>query len=169
MDKSCVALKVRSEGSFVSWLSGVIWKHYSDVIMSAMASQITSVLIVNSTACSGADQRKHQSSASLVFVRGIHRWPNSPHKGPVTLRMLPFDDVIMNCEVMSYSQPNIPERSAPAAELKCDVDCDQSSRDHIDFFFTLWCKSIFNNHLWFRRRLACPTDISGSRGVLSIG
>ena len=48
--------------------------------------------------------------------------------------MLPFDDVIMNCEVMSYSQPNIPERSAPAAELNCDVDCDQSSRDHIDFF-----------------------------------
>ena len=31
----------------------------------------------------GADQRKHQSSVSLVFVRGIHRWPvNSPHKGP---------------------------------------------------------------------------------------
>ena len=24
---------------------------------------------------SGADQRKHQSSASLAFVRGIHRWP----------------------------------------------------------------------------------------------
>ena len=36
------------------------------------------------TVCSGADQRKHQSSASLAFVRGIHRWPvNSPHKGPV--------------------------------------------------------------------------------------
>ena len=38
-----------------------------------------------STVYSGADQRKHQSSASLAFVRGIHRWPvNSPHKGPVT-------------------------------------------------------------------------------------
>ena len=33
----------------------------------------------------GPDQRKHQISASLVFVRGIHRWPvNSPHKGPVS-------------------------------------------------------------------------------------
>ena len=42
------------------------------------------------------DQRKHQSSASLAFVWGIHRWPvNSPHKWPVTRKMFPFDDVIM--------------------------------------------------------------------------
>ena len=61
------------------------------VIMSAMASQIAHVSIVNSTVCSGADQRKHQSSASLAFVRGIHRWSvNSPHKGPVTRKMFPF-------------------------------------------------------------------------------
>ena len=53
--------------------------------MSAKASQITGVMIIYSTFCSGADQRKHQSSASLAFVRGIHQWPvNSPHKGPVT-------------------------------------------------------------------------------------
>ena len=44
--------------------------HYSDVIMSTIASQITGVLIVCSTVWSGADQRKHQSSASLAFVRG---------------------------------------------------------------------------------------------------
>ena len=56
--------------------------HYSNVIMSVMASQITSLTIIFSTVYSGADQRKHQSSASLAFVRGIHRWPvNSPHKG----------------------------------------------------------------------------------------
>ena len=55
--------------------------HYSAVIM---------------TVCSGADQRKYQSSASLVFVWGIHRWPvNSRHKGLVTLRIFPFDGVIM--------------------------------------------------------------------------
>ena len=49
-----------------------------------------------STVYSGADQRKHQSSASLAFVWGIDRWPvNSPHKGPVTRKMFPFDDVIM--------------------------------------------------------------------------
>ena len=72
--------------------------HYIDVIMSAMASQITGVSIIYSNVCSGADQRKHQSSASLAFVRGIHRWPvNSPHKGPVTRKMFSFDDVIMQC------------------------------------------------------------------------
>ena len=71
-------------------------RHYIDAIMSAMASQITNLTIVYSTVYSGADQRKHQSSASLAFVRGIHRWPeNSPHKGPVTRKMSPFHDVIM--------------------------------------------------------------------------
>ena len=59
--------------------------HYGDVIMNAMAYQIISISIVCSTICSGADQRKHQSSASLAFVRGIHWSPvDSPHKGPVT-------------------------------------------------------------------------------------
>ena len=47
--------------------------HYSDVMMSPMASQIAGVSIVYSTVCSGADQRIHQSSVSLAFVRGIHR------------------------------------------------------------------------------------------------
>ena len=71
--------------------------HYKHVIMSAMASQITSPMIVYSTVYSGTDERKHQSSASLAFVRGIHRWPvNSPHKGPVTRKKFPFDDVIMD-------------------------------------------------------------------------
>ena len=70
--------------------------HYSDVIMSAIASQITSLTIVYSTVYLSADQTKHQSSASLAFVWGIHRWwVNSPHKGPVTRKMFPFDDVIM--------------------------------------------------------------------------
>ena len=70
--------------------------HYGDVIMSTLASQITGVSMVCSTVCSGADQRKHESSASLAFVGGIHRWPvNAPHKEPVTRKMFPFDDVIM--------------------------------------------------------------------------
>ena len=70
--------------------------HYCDVIMGAMASQISSLTIVNSTIHSGSDQRKQQSSTSLAFVRGFHRWPvNSPHKWPVTRKMFPFDDVIM--------------------------------------------------------------------------
>ena len=59
-------------------------RHHSDVIISVMASQITRLTIVYLTVYSGADQRKHQSSASLAFVHGIHQWRvNSPHKGPV--------------------------------------------------------------------------------------
>ena len=76
----------------------IIWNvpsHYSDIIMSVMTSQITSLTVVYSV-YSGTDQRKHQSSASLAFVWGIHRWPvNSPHKWPVMPKMFPFDDVIM--------------------------------------------------------------------------
>ena len=59
--------------------------HYSDVIMSGMASQINSVSIVYSTVCSGADQRKHQSSASLAFVRGIHRWQRTSNAENVSI------------------------------------------------------------------------------------
>ena len=74
------------------------WIHYNDVIMSAMASQINGFFIVCSSVGSGADQRKYHSSASLAFVRGICRWPViSPHKGPITRKMFPFDVVIMTC------------------------------------------------------------------------
>ena len=75
---------------------GFFYVHYNDVIIGTMASQITSLTIVNSTVFWGAGQRKHQSSASQVFVRGIHRGlVNSPHKWPVTRKMFPFDDVII--------------------------------------------------------------------------
>ena len=64
--------------------------------MSEIASHITSLTIVYSTVYPGAVQSKHQSSASLAFVWGIHRGPvNSPHKWLVTRKMFPFDDVIM--------------------------------------------------------------------------
>ena len=64
--------------------------------MGAIASQITSLTIVYSTVYSGADQSKHQSSASLAFVWGNNRGPvNSPHKWPVTRKMFQFDDIIM--------------------------------------------------------------------------
>ena len=49
---------------------------------------------------SGADERKRQSSVSLLFVRGVHRWPvNYPHKGPVMRKMFPFDDVITGFDI----------------------------------------------------------------------
>ena len=76
--------------------------------MGAIASQITSLTIVYSTVYSDADQRKYQSSASLAFVRGIHRRPvNSPHNWPVTQKMFPFDDVIM-----FYQQKLMPQQYA---------------------------------------------------------
>ena len=78
------------------WNNMLVIPYYSDVIMDAIASQITRLIIVNSTVYSSVDQRKHQSSASLAFVWGIHLWPvNSPHKWPVTRKMFPFDDIII--------------------------------------------------------------------------
>ena len=69
--------------------------------MSVMASQITGVSILCLTVGSDTDQRKNESSVSLAFVLGIHWWQvNSPHKGPVTRKMFPFDDVIMFKEVL---------------------------------------------------------------------
>ena len=64
-------------------------RHYSDVIMGAMACQITRLTIVYSTVYPGEDQRKYQGSASLATVRGIHRSSvNSPHKWPVTRKIV---------------------------------------------------------------------------------
>ena len=78
------------------WGESMLWLHYNDVIMGAMVFQITSLTIVYATVYSGTDQRKHQSSVSRTFVGGIHRSPvNSPHKGPVTRKLFPFDDVII--------------------------------------------------------------------------
>ena len=106
----CVHQCVYSHHSIITWLLHMsytsklhIWCsetqqdwHYSNVIMSAMASQITSLMVVFSTVYPGADQIKHQSFAPLAFVRGIHRWPvNSAHERPVTWKTLPFDDVII--------------------------------------------------------------------------
>ena len=77
--------------------------------MTMLASQIISLTVVYSIVYSGVNQRKYQSSASLAFVREIHRGPvNFPHKWPVTRKMFPFDDVIMcvpNISRMMYIYP----------------------------------------------------------------
>ena len=87
--------------------------------MGTIASQITSFTIVYSTVYSDVDQRKHQSSASLAFVREIHRGPvNSPHKWPVTRKMFPFDDVIMNAE-FGNDQTIQGTRSLAAMMMSC--------------------------------------------------
>ena len=93
-------------------------RHYDDIVMGAMVSQITSLTIVYSIVYSGTDERKHQSSASLAFVLGIHRGPvNSPHKGPVTQKMFPFDDVIMEYLKSVPSRPKIWWRNSPVSQL----------------------------------------------------
>ena len=80
--------------------------NYNDVIMAEMASQSTSLAIVYSAVWSGADQRIHQSFASLAFVWVIHRGPvNYPHKWPVTRKMFPFDDVFMTFTWRKASWP----------------------------------------------------------------
>ena len=79
-----------------TWVFSFLCSHYNGVIMGAIASQITSLTIVYSIVYSEANQRKHQSSASLAFVQGIHLGPvNSRHKCPVTRKVFPFDDEIM--------------------------------------------------------------------------
>ena len=70
--------------------------HYDDVRMDAIASQITSLTIVYSTFHSGADQSKHQSSASLAFVWGIQPGTGEfPAQMASNAENVPFDDVIM--------------------------------------------------------------------------
>ena len=77
--------------------------------MSAMVPQVTGVSSVCPTVGSSAVKRKHQSSASLAFVRVIHRWPvNSPHNRPVTRKMFPFDDV-MNVRI--FEEENFKEHT----------------------------------------------------------
>ena len=98
------------------------WDHYSDVIVGAVAFQITSLKMVYSTVYSGADQRKHQHSASLADGRGIYRWPvNSTHKGTVTRKISPFDNVIMTRE---YSQN--------ATDVMWSVWAERSQREGVN-------------------------------------
>ena len=77
--------------------------HYSDVIMSILASQITGDSTVCFTVWLDQHQRKHQSPRYWSFVKGIHRrMVGSPHKGTVTRRPFPFDDVIMQCTLRHH-------------------------------------------------------------------
>ena len=92
--------------------------HYDDVIMTTMASQITSLKVVYSTIYSDADQRKHQSSASLAFVWGIHRDRWIPRtKGQ--LRGKCFHLMTSSC-VISDRKPVVKESNLPTV-IKVDA------------------------------------------------
>ena len=115
-------------------------ENYSDVIMTIMSSQITSLAVVYSIFYSDADQR-NQSSVSLAFVRGIHRWPvNSPHKGPVTRKMFPFDDVIVSSAWGLTIDSTIPQISQCIWQICYGAPfCNRNMHTYIHIPLTKWC------------------------------
>ena len=74
----------------------------------------------HSIVCWGTDLRKHQSSTSLTFVRGYHRWP---HKGPA----FTFDDVIMCCPfAFKWNLSWLTKCMSPAAVNHTDMSVEAS-------------------------------------------
>ena len=116
--------------------------HYSDVIMSSMASRITGVSIVHSTFVQ-VDQRKPQSSASLAFEGNPPRWPvYSPYKGPVTQKM--FHLMTSSCLPMS---PRVP--SLTLGQCTIPSECRQTARNHnVDYF--VYAPSQWETELQFK-------------------
>ena len=88
-------------------LDNVAAPHYIDVIMSAMASQITNLPIIQAQIKANIKATRHWP----LCAQGIHPWPmTSPHRGPVTWKMFPFDDVIMEraiCHYLNRWQPRL--------------------------------------------------------------
>ena len=112
-------------------------QHYSDVIVSAMASQIAGVSIVYSLVCSGANQRKHQSSASLAFVGNSPVTGEFPLKGH--LRGKCFHFITLSCECCHIA--NLP--SLPKPEVVITIPgCYQ--RRHIWRFDNLQIRLLIN-------------------------
>ena len=140
--------------------------HYSDVIMGAIASRITSLTIVCTIVYSGADQRKQQSSASLAFVRGrgIHRGPvNSPHKRPVTrkcLRLMTSSWTIsieyIHCgfALLSFVVVTLPIQldSCNSLSLEQSCDCPSASEVKIDHYQTTSQYNIARTMCIFREK-----------------
>ena len=136
--------------------------------MGAMASQITSLTIVYSNVYWGADQRKHQRSASLAFVRGIHRWPvKSPHKGPVTRKASLFDDVIMHIYHMYSMQcvvkSHIDMKSSFSYRMQIEPASFWSSMSLIGRVYSIERDALFtnpaNNHEAIKETLFVTTTL----------
>ena len=83
----------------MKWLDARLW-HDMPYIKHHMVVSFLRFAVLTLRWCH--NQRKHQISTSLAFVRGIHRSPvNSPHKWPVTCKMFPLNDAIMNTVIFS--------------------------------------------------------------------
>ena len=133
-------------------------------MISATVSQITGVSSIYSTVCSGADQRKYQRSASLAFVRGIHRSPvNYLHKGPKTRKMFPFNDVIVHplCATGLGWPFTLQKYTCVKWTLYYSHWSNTSVHTcHISLYFVIekvaffwpkvcWSKRSFNTYLWY--------------------
>ena len=122
---------------YSNWRSMWFPRHYCDAIMGTVAYQITSLTIVYTTVYSDADQSKHQSSASLAFVWGIHRGPvNSPHKWPVTRKMFPFDDVIMGNSYIELYDEALMQYSIMESSIEITATLSASEIDQIHGILT---------------------------------
>ena len=133
---------------FMFWnqCSCQLGRHYSDVIMSSMASQMASLMIVYFTFYAGADQRRHQSPASLAFVRGIQQWHvDSPHKGPVTrfaLRFVggrPLDSTVVQAPVKFRLFSNSRDRLTKTYDVTIPWYRKSHTKIKISKMPILWC------------------------------
>ena len=110
--------------------------------------------IVYSTVYSGADQSKHQSSASLAFVWGIHRGQvNSPHKLPVTRKMFPFDDIIMkSTTVVWYHKFHVSHSTTLTGQRQTrksvSLICSHINSDKIALGHTDYCCHFQFIYIW---------------------
>ena len=108
--------------------------------MAAMASQITGVSIVSSTVCSGADQRKHQSFASLAFFKGIQRWPvYSPQRASNAENV-----TIWWLHNISWALSRIDKKTSSAQAISLEL-CENK---HMVLSYTQYCDqlSLSSNH-----------------------
>ena len=130
MKKKCNADSFLSDSQVaVEWMASNMEKvcntHYSDVIMGSMASQITSLTIVYLTVY----------SASLAFVRWIHRWSvNSPHKWPVTRKMFPFDEVIMSKALVGRLESGMQKKCQAILCLCAHIQTNAHSKSMMPLF-----------------------------------
>ena len=97
--------------------------HNNDVIMSAMASKITSLRTFTQPFIQAQNKKKYQSSASLAFVRGIHRSPvNSPHKRPVTGELILYcTDLLLHRAPASRGRSTAMARSGYNNGILCAI------------------------------------------------
>ena len=123
----------------------LIFYHYNDVMMTAMASQITSLTMFTQRFIQAQINENTKASRHWRhFVKGIHRWPvNSPHEGPVTREVFPFDDVIMMTGIYRHKE-------GPWHLPICTIWAWPLEKKNLVKFGTFWVQTLRNAYLWNR-------------------